>query len=404
MQYSLEKITTLTKEYGCPLYIYDTSNIQEQIQKLQSTFTDYSLLYSLKCNNDSNVARFLIQNNVGIDAASAKEVMQAKELGCKKERLVYSTPGKSEADIAATIEHSFVVADSYTELMRIDNVCANLGIKAKVGLRINPNLSVAIDQEQSLTTALPNKFGVSEEELLAHKDVLQGLKHCELVGFHVYIRSQIISAQTLQKIFSHLEALAFFWGDTLGLNLEFVDFGGGFGISYAPHMPSLDLEPMQEHAKQIRTRLMKRWPNINLYIESGRFLVARAGTYVTEIMDIKESRGTTFVIAKGLLNGFFRPAIAGFAELVSAKSTLGHYEPLWSGSNMIPHALGKSVAAKEVHICGNLCTALDTVCRNVRLENIAIGNYLLFDNAGAYGAVLSPQQFSSHGLVSTVTI
>ncbi len=404
MQYSLEKIIELTKENGCPLYIYDSSNIQEQIQKLRSTFADYSVLYSLKCNNDRNVARFLIQNNVGIDAASASEVMQAKELGCKKERLVYSTPGKSEADIAATIEHSFVVADSYTELARIDSVCAKLGIKAKVGLRISPNLSVAINQEQSLTNALPNKFGVSEEELLAHKDILQGLKHCELVGFHVYIRSQIISAQTMQKIFSHLENLAFFWSDVLGLNLEFVDFGGGFGISYAPHLPSLDLKPMQEHAKGIHARLTKRWPNINLYIESGRFLVARAGTYVTEIIDIKESRGTTFVIAKGLLNGFFRPAMAGFAELVSANSAIGHYEPLWGGITMVPQALGKSVAAKEVHICGNLCTALDTVCRNVHLENVAIGNYLLFSNAGAYGAVLSPQQFSSHGPVPTVTI
>ena len=123
-----------------------------------------------------------------------------------------------------------------------------------------------------------------------------------------------------------------------------------------------------------------------------------AGVFVTRIVDIKRSRGKTFVIAAGLLNHFLRPAIAGLFEALPLEPTYaGPCEPLWSGrGTYVPKALGLPAPAEIVTICGNLCTGMDTVARDVVLENAVVGNMLIFENAGAYAAALSPHGFSSH--------
>ncbi len=397
MHYNYDFIDSLAQKSGCPLYIYDTKRIVAQINKLQQTFQGYTLLYSLKCNNHPQIVDCILKHGLGIDAASGNEVLLAQTHGCTKEHIFYSAPAKSDRDILQALPHSLLIADSYTELQRIDAFCAQQGIHAHVGLRISPRIAFSKGHRPSIEEAGPDKFGVSEETLVEHKDFLQNLKHCKLVGFHVYVRSQNVNATSLGEVFTHVEHLAHMWTDNLQLELQYINFGGGFGIPYAGHVPSLDLAPLQELAAQIRARLLARYPHIVLCMESGRFLVGEAGTFVTQIVDIKHSRGKTFVLAPGFLSAFLRPAVNGFVQLLQQSELEGPYEPLWSGPNPVaPTVLGEAVQAQKVHVCGNLCTALDTVHRDIYLENIALGNYMLFHNAGAYGAVLSPHFFSSH--------
>ncbi len=397
MSYSFQEIDAWVKKYGCPLYIYDTQKVIQQICKLSEAYTGYTLLYSLKCNNHPEVLRCIKKQGLGVDAASGNEVIQAVEQGCTKDAILYSAPAKSDADILKALPHSIIIADSYTELERINTLCAQKQITAQVGLRISPTVAFTAGHNASISKAKPDKFGVSEEDLLVHKELLHSFSHCKLVGFHVFVRSQNLHADSLKQLFTHIESLADIWTQDLELELSFINFGGGFGISYAKHMQELELSSLQEQSTQIREKLVALYPNIQLYIESGRFLVGEAGTFVTQIVDIKHSRGKTFALAPGFLSVFLRPAIGGFAELMQTEKLEGPYEPLWSGSHTIkPRAVGKSVPALKVHLAGNLCTALDTIARDIELENIALGNYLLFPNAGAYGAVLSPYFFSSH--------
>ena len=135
---------------------------------------------------------------------------------------------------------------------------------------------------------------------------------------------------------------------------------------------------------------------VRRYMESGRFLVGKAGIFATRIVDVKRSRGKTFVIAAGLLNHFLRPAIAGLlAALPLERAYDGPCEPLWSGRGTVaPKAFGRPAPARTVTVCGNLCTAMDTVARDIVLENAVVGNVLVFENAGAYAAALSPHDFS----------
>ncbi len=405
MHYDFDTIESLAKEHGYPFYIYDTKHILEQITRLKQAFQGYTLLYSLKCNNHPPVVKYILENGLGIDAASGNEVLQSLGYGCPEEKIFYSAPAKSDKDILNAVQASILIADSYTELQRIDNLCAQEGVFAKVGLRISPSITFSRGHRPSIVQAGPDKFGVSEEELLAHKEFLQNLKHCKLVGFHVYVRSQNLQPTSLGQVFEHIEKLAYMWTENLQLPLEYINFGGGFGIPYAAHMPSLDVSLLQELAANIRARLTARYPHIELCMESGRFLVGQAGTFVTRIVDIKSSRGKTFVMAPGFLSAYLRPAVNGFMNLLLPEEVEGPYEPLWSGPKpVLPTVLGVAVPAQKVHICGNLCTALDTVHRDAQLENIALGNYMLFHNAGAYGAVLSPHFFSSHDQPAVIVL
>ena len=232
----------------------------------------------------------------------------------------------------------------------------------------------------------------------AHGDFLRGLKYARPVGIHVYTRSQVLSAGVLGVCFEHVARLARGWKRDLGLPLEFVNFGGGLGIPYAGEMRSLNMERLRGHLAGLLRLIPQDGPvPARRYVESGRFLVGKAGVFVTRIVDVKHSRGRTFVIAAGLLNHFLRPAIAGLmAALPLERTYAGPCEPLWSGCNtVVPKAWGRPAPARTVTVCGNLCTAMDTVAHGIPLENAVMGNLLVFENAGAYAAALSPHGFSS---------
>lgn len=261
-----------------------------------------------------------------------------------------------------------------------------------------PDISYGPGSCPAVCPGLPDKFGEDEEDLPAHGDFLRGLKYARPVGIHVYTRSQVLSAGALGVCFEHVARLARGWKRDLGLPLEFVNFGGGLGIPYAEEMQPLDLERLHRHVAGLMRTIPQSGPApVRLYMESGRFLVGKAGVFVTRIVDVKHSRGRTFVIAAGLLNHFLRPAIAGLMDALPLERTYaGPCEPLWSGCNtVVPKAWGRPAPARTVTVCGNLCTAMDTVAHGIPLENAVVGNLLVFENAGAYAAALSPHGFSS---------
>ncbi len=391
-------VEALLNRHGFPLYIYDRGMISERIARLKDVFSGFDILYSMKCNHNDAVCRHITADGIGIDAASKKEVLAARALGVPKDRILFSAPGKSDDDLAATLDDCLIIADSYNELQRIDALCAGRGIVRQVGLRVSPAIAYGPGLCPAVCPGLPDKFGEDEEELPAYGDFLRGLKHARPAGIHIHVRSQVLSAETLGACFGHVARLARVWKRDLDLPLEFVNFGGGLGIPYAAGAPSLDLARLRGHLAGLPQSLPRGGgAPVRRYLESGRFLVGAAGVFATRIVDIKHSRGKTFVIAAGLLNHFLRPAIAGLLDaLPLERACAGPCEPLWSGPGMVvPKAFGRPAPARTVTLCGNLCTATDTVARDIVLENAVVGNALVFENAGAYAAALSPHGFSS---------
>ncbi|MDR1125379.1 MAG: diaminopimelate decarboxylase [Deltaproteobacteria bacterium] len=409
----------LADKYGCPFYIYEESAIRTQLERLRRALPDFRVLYSVKTNPHAPILRFMALNGVGADAASAGEVERAAAAGMPAEQILYSAPGKGGEQLRRALGRCRVTADSYTELTRLDELAGRFAVaagvaamrndKLPVGLRINPDFSFGAGEFAAAAPGLSSKFGVDEESLAEKKEFFQGLKHIRPAGVHVFLRSQVLNAEALAASFAAVFKIAARCREELGWGLDFINFGGGLGIGSALERAEagreLDLELLGRLAAELVRQYERRLPGVKLFLESGRFLVGRAGTFVTRIEDIKESRGKIHVIAPGGLSGFLRPAMLNLLAGLPGQ-TPGPLEPLFSGFDKHRVGLlktgpgstgstGSSGPLKKVTVSGTLCTSLDVLAGEVELPDPQAGDILTVSEAGAYAATLSPFAFAS---------
>jgi diaminopimelate decarboxylase len=389
----METLPELAAKYGCPAYLYEETRIAAQLARLRTALPDFGVLYSVKCNPHPAVCRFMSGSGAGADAASAAEVQRALAAGFPADGIYYSAPGKSDRDLRAAFGSCVLTADSYHELERINALAAEAGRVESVGLRVNPAIAFGAGPLPTLRPGAAAKFGVDEEGLAGRREFIAGLTRIRLRGLHVFLRSQVLSHSVLLAYCRHVFALARAWTDIFGAGPDFINFGGGFGIACGEWKDPLDLEGLGAELKSLVAEHRAFLPEGRLLIESGRFLVAEAGTFITRIEDVKESRGTCFVIAPGGLNGFLRPAVM---TLLGGLGVDGPLEPLYSNASAhgisLPEGAGRK--NKKVSVVGNLCTSLDLIAKDVLLPDPRPGDILLISNAGAYGASLSPCGFS----------
>ena len=183
--------------------------------------------------------------------------------------------------------------------------------------------------------------------------------------------------------------------------MEFINFGGGLGIVYSSlnDIP-LDLDLLSDECENLFQRFRDKI-NARLIIETGRFVVCEAGQYVTHIVDIKESRGTKYLIVENGLNGFLRPSIA---ELLTAYtpegSKLQGCEPLFTAKDAFEFTIFEREKSflEKVSIVGNLCTSADIMAKDIMLPKTNIGDILVVSKAGSYSYTLTPVLFASHPL------
>ncbi|HIV99916.1 MAG TPA: diaminopimelate decarboxylase [Candidatus Desulfovibrio intestinipullorum] len=392
----------LAEELGTPLYVYEKDAILAQLARLKRTFPGVTILYSLKCNPFEPVCRLLAGRTCGFDAASPGEVHKALASGQTPDNILYSAPGKSLDDLQRTFDRCTLIADSLSELHRLNALASAAGKILTVGLRISPSLALGPGARPDIVQALPDKFGVDEERLPELAREFQSLTSLHLAGLHVHVRSQVLSAQALTAIFTHVARLARFWVQELHRPLAFLNLGGGLGIPNALE-EGLDLDELGCQTGRLVASLQdlcrqESGGPLRLFVESGRFLVGRAGSFVTRITDVKTSRGTTFACAPGLMNHYLRICLARLMnDLPLPDNFAGPLEPLWSGPGLaLPLVLGAPAPVQRVTLCGTLCTAQDIALRDVLLPGILPGNLLVFPNAGAYAAALSPHGFAGH--------
>ena len=390
-------LSDLASAVDPPFYLYDEERMASQLARLRAALPDFSILYSIKTNPHPAACRFMSGSGAGADAASAAEVERSLAAGFPASAIYYSAPGKSDKDLRAAFGSCVLIADSYAELERINTLAAEAGRIEAVGLRVNPAVAFGPGPFPELLPGAAAKFGVDEEGLANRREFIAGLKNIRLDGFHIFLRSQVLSHSVLLAYCRHVFSLARAWAGIFGRPPHFINFGGGFGIACGDWKTPLDLNALGADLKALVAEQKAFLPaDVSLLIESGRFLVAEAGTFVTRVEDVKESRGTCFVIAPGGLNGFLRPAVAALLNALPAP-VAGPLEPLYS--NAAAHAVslpgGAGRTEKKVTVVGNLCTSLDVIAKDILLPDPRVGDLLLISNAGAYGATLSPHAFAS---------
>jgi diaminopimelate decarboxylase len=388
-------IKKLMAEYDRPFYIYDESIIAKQITTLSERFSRFEFLYSLKTNPYTPIVNFIVSRGFGADAASAAEVIIAYEAGLSYEKVLYSSPGKTRKDIEKTLDKSIIIADSYNELALINDVAKQKKIHIKVGLRINPAYTMDIEKGVS------SKFGVDEETIVKQRDFFNSLTNIKIIGIHIHLRSQVLDHSIIYRYYEKIFEVALFCKESMGWELEFINFGGGLGIVYSSlnDIP-LDLDLLSDECERLFQRFRDKI-SVRLIIETGRFVVCEAGQYVTHIVDVKESRGTKYLIVENGLNGFLRTSIA---ELLTAYapggSKLKGCEPLFTAKDAFEFTIvgREKFSLEKVSIVGNLCTSADIMAKDIMLPKANIGDILVVSKAGSYSYTLTPLLFASQPL------
>ena len=384
------KLDTLHNE-RTPFYMYDAGMIEGNAQRLKATFPAAGILYSVKANPFPPVMRLIAGQGIGADAASRNEVLLALDCGMKPEDIFYSAPGKGAEDIVDTLGRCTVIADSLGEIRRIDQIATDRGLYVKIGVRVNPDFSMFGDAGGS------SKFGVDEEALIAAAKEIRGLNNATVCGIHVHVRSQVLNTDALMEYHARVYDLAVRLKESCGFVMEFINFGSGIGVVYsAAAEKPLDYARLFDNFAELAERNTKGL-GARLLLESGRFLTCHAGTYVTEVVDIKESRGKKYLVVKNCLNGFFKTAIKEMLDNTEPGPNFGA-EPLFTSDNAYEiRILTDEKRTEVVDIAGNLCTAADLLAVNMEVPMAKIGDRITVSNAGSYAYTLSPMLFADNG-------
>ncbi len=373
--------------HAAPFYAYRKQVILRQAQKLKQVFPDFEILYSIKTNPFFPILQTISEFGLGADAASAKEVSESRRAGIPSERIYFSAPGKTRDELEDVIGRCHIIADSFHELDLCNRLAQEKHAVLPIGIRINPAFSM------EGTEGGPSQFGIDEEQLLS-SHAFDDFPALRPTGIHVHIQSQILDADQLTAYYAHVLTLALRLEHLWDTKFSYINFGSGLGIVYDPDTQKpLDLDALQRKISTVfdafRPRLQAKF-----LLESGRFLVGESGVYVTEIMDIKISRGKTYYIVKNGTNGFFRPVMK---ELMTKDQyTPAPAEPFYTCPNISQVTLlADREGTETVDIVGGLCSRYDLLASNVTLPRAEVGDRLLFTNAGSYGYTLSPLLFGS---------
>lgn len=375
---------------NAPCYVYDSKAIIQNCRKLTSSLPWVQFLYSIKANPFDSVVQLIGKEGFGADVSSAAEVCRALTNGIPPERIFFSAPGKTGKDIREVYGKCTFIADSFHELELLEQAAIEHGETAFVGLRINPRSAFAEKEASS-------KFGIDEEQVLSGETILPRLAHVKIIGIHIHVKSQVLSADQLERYYERCFDTAERVSRIPGVELRFINFGSGIGMVYDPEVQSeVPLERLAECFRRLQGR-NRTFLNAAFYIETGRYVVGHAGKYYTPVVDIKESGGTKYLIVRNAMNGFFRPVMAQILLNAVGEYPKQGMEPVYTCEKEVAvQVMNDSGEKEKVTVVGNLCTAQDVICRDVYLNKARIGDLVEITNAGSYGYSLSPLLFADN--------
>ncbi len=352
---------------GTPLYVYSAATIIERYRAIDDAFASYphALHYALKANSTLALARLLRSLGRGADANSGGEIDVALRAGFIPPQIVFTGVGKTSAELAYAIELGVktINAESEGELERIDRLARERQTRARVALRINPDIDAR--SHPHISTGLrTNKFGIGISDA---REIARRMRNCEgleIVGLHSHVGSQIMELEPLRRA---AEALARLAGELRVdvIEIDHLDVGGGLGVSYDDR----PAPTAREYADAVLP--IVRPSGLTLIMEPGRNIVAPAGALLSRVVDVKEQPGgKLFVILDAGMTELIRPMLYGaFHRIVPVQLTNA------------PEAV--------CDVVGPLCESSDTLGSDRTMPHPAVGDLMAVLDAGAYGAVMA---------------
>ena len=372
----------LAAAVGTPFYCYSTAALTERYRRFIAAFDGAraTICYSLKANSNQAVIATFARLGAGADVVSEGELRRALAAGMPADRIVFAGVGKSAAEMAAGLEagiQQFNV-ESLPELELLDRVAREKGKRARVALRVNPDVD-ARTHKKIATGKAENKFGIDLGHVRQIYGRAAGMAGIEPLGLAVHIGSQLLDLAPYRSAFAKISGLvAEIRAD--GHRIESLDLGGGLGIAYhAEHAPAIEdyVRSVQETVGNL---------GCQLFFEPGRWLVGHAGILVTRVLYVKPGVERNFVIVDAAMNDLIRPTL------------YDAYHPI------LPVAEpGSDAAAGRYDVVGPICETGDFFAHGRPLPPLQAGDLLAITSAGAYGAVMS-STYNSRLLIPEVMV
>ncbi len=362
------RVTDLVAEFGSPLYVYDAGVIEAAYRRIESAFAgaDLLLAYSVKANSNLEILKRLRALGAGADIVSQGELHRCLAAGFSPSDVVFAGVGKTEVEMEAALEVGILAfnVESAEELQALGRVAERLGRTAPVALRVNPDIVADTPHEYTRTGDGASKFGIPVDRILDLYRWAADQSSLEVRGIDVHIGSQILDPEPYTRALAQVLDLAA-EVRAEGIDLDFVDLGGGFGVGYEGE-DGLSVEGL---AAIVVPRVAET--GLRLILEPGRFIVGQAGILVTKVLYVKHSGSKTFVVTDGGMTELIRPS---------------HYQ----GFHRIEPVISREEAAREVvDVVGPICETGDFLARDRVLQMPAQGDLLAVQTAGAYGFVMA---------------
>jgi diaminopimelate decarboxylase len=360
-------LSGIARDEGTPLYVYSATTIAERYRAVDDAFASYphALHYALKANSTMAIVRLLRGLGSGVDANSGGEIDVALRAGFIPPQIVFTGVGKTDLELAQAVDLGVktINAESAGELERIDAMATARQTRARVAIRVNPDIDAR--SHPHISTGLKsNKFGVSIDSARELCDRMRNRRGLEIVALHTHVGSQIVDLEPLRRAACAVVSLARELAAD-GIPIEHVDLGGGLGISY-------DGTPAPSAADYAAALLpVLRDSGLPVVLEPGRHIVGPAGALVTRVVDVKpQPGGKTFVILDGGMTELLRPM------LYNAYHRIEPVEP-----RDAPEVLADVV--------GPLCETSDTLGKDRRFPRPEVGDLVAVLDTGAYGSVMA---------------
>jgi diaminopimelate decarboxylase len=372
-------IKALVEKYDTPLYVYDFNNITKRYEELKGAFDGKKSLvaYAVKSNSNLAVIKQLAKLGAGADCVSIGEVKRALKAGIEKYRIIFSGVGKKDEEIREALKKDILLLnlESEAEMKRVEMIAKELGVEARISIRVNPNVDPKT--HPYISTGLhENKFGVSIDSAKRMYIYAKKSERLNPIGIHFHIGSQLTElspiAEACEIVSDLVRSLK-----AIDIDIKFFDIGGGVGVVYDNEVTI----KVEEYARIISKATKDL--DVTILMEPGRYMMANSGLFLTRVLYEKQNGDKRFVIIDGAMNDLLRPSLYGAYHKIEAVQKKGEKTP--------------------ADVVGPVCESGDFLGKDVELPPLEHNDILIVHSAGAYGFTMS-SNYNTRGKVAEVAI
>ena len=352
-----------------PFYWYDSQLLDQTLQTVKSLADrhGYHVHYAVKANGNLEILRRVNAAGLGTDCVSGNEILQSIAAGIAPEKIAFAGVGKSDEEIRIGLENNIFCfnCESIPEIEVIDEIASQMGKRAHIALRINPNVHAST--HHYITTGLEeNKFGINTWALDDVLKVLERTQNVELIGLHFHIGSQILDMQDFRNLCTRVNEIQE-WFYARKIIVDHINVGGGLGVNY--EQPDKQPIPTFEVYFKVFAESLKLRPKQQLHFELGRAIVAQCGSLITKVLYVKNGTNKKFAIVD-----------AGFTELIRPA--------LYQAVHKIEN-ISSTEPEEKYDVVGPICESSDCFAKSIDLAGCHRGDLLAIRTAGAYGEAMA---------------